>query len=493
MLITHGTSARIEEDEPLGLIARHMHRFAEREGVSLQFDIVTLDWRQFATNPFSQYVCGGEADDVFDRGFDPYEAARFGQHYARGVLRYFDELGVDVGGLVSLHTIGHSSGSYVADAFFDVLASSTASPFGGERPSIRHLTMLDAYLPPQRANGPSVGSNGDPLGILGTSATEVEQYMFRDIAGGTNNEANRRASPACIDFDITHYVDTFFSGCQGHGLPIQFYADSFAVTLPEQPLSITALNDGITALQVFARFGGALSPLAAAAGTGTVSLGVFAGLEDGDGDIDVVTKRWFQPYRVFQEWPASLDNNGTNVETLAPSGLRLTTGSPAIATLTGALPGPVNTLEMLASLTTGGGAVVQVTINNVELPPVELTTGPESSNLPISISLPTAVSGPTTLQIRVDPIGSAQAVVELRDILLASATFAPFAPPISLPGDANGDCAVTFLDITTVLTSFGTIYGVPPATGPGDADADGGVNFRDITTVLVNFGSQCEP
>lgn len=52
-------------------------------------------------------------------------------------------------------------------------------------------------------------------------------------------------------------------------------------------------------------------------------------------------------------------------------------------------------------------------------------------------------------------------------------------------GDANGDGAVGFLDITTVLSNFA---GVPPS---GDADNNGVVNFLDITTVLANFGNTC--
>jgi hypothetical protein len=69
------------------------------------------------------------------------------------------------------------------------------------------------------------------------------------------------------------------------------------------------------------------------------------------------------------------------------------------------------------------------------------------------------------------------------------------APPIAPPtcaGDADGNGSVTFLDITTVLANFGTIYG-PPGTGDGDADRNGAVQFLDITTVLANFGTVCQP
>ncbi len=63
--------------------------------------------------------------------------------------------------------------------------------------------------------------------------------------------------------------------------------------------------------------------------------------------------------------------------------------------------------------------------------------------------------------------------------------------PTPCPGDSDGNCSVTFIDITTVLANFGNDYGPPPATGPGDADLSGAVTFLDITTVLANFGAAC--
>lgn len=58
-----------------------------------------------------------------------------------------------------------------------------------------------------------------------------------------------------------------------------------------------------------------------------------------------------------------------------------------------------------------------------------------------------------------------------------------FVPVI--PGDANGDCAVNFADVTSVLQHFGE------AGIPGDADSDGAVDFGDITSILQNWGAAC--
>ncbi|MDX2114661.1 MAG: glycosyl hydrolase family 28-related protein [Planctomycetota bacterium] len=63
-------------------------------------------------------------------------------------------------------------------------------------------------------------------------------------------------------------------------------------------------------------------------------------------------------------------------------------------------------------------------------------------------------------------------------------------PRLACAGNADGDAAVAFSDVTSVLANFGAAY--PPATlGPGDANADLVVNFSDVTAVLANFGSAC--
>lgn len=64
-----------------------------------------------------------------------------------------------------------------------------------------------------------------------------------------------------------------------------------------------------------------------------------------------------------------------------------------------------------------------------------------------------------------------------------SASFLVSLPPCL--GDANGDRAVNFTDISSVLANWG-------GTGPaGDASRDGAVNFLDISTVLSNWGTVC--
>lgn len=66
---------------------------------------------------------------------------------------------------------------------------------------------------------------------------------------------------------------------------------------------------------------------------------------------------------------------------------------------------------------------------------------------------------------------------------------APLPPFCS--GNANGDAAVNFNDISSVLANFGALY-TPGSRGLGDANNDGGVNFADISAVLASFGATCQ-
>ncbi len=62
-------------------------------------------------------------------------------------------------------------------------------------------------------------------------------------------------------------------------------------------------------------------------------------------------------------------------------------------------------------------------------------------------------------------------------------------PVVVCPGDANGDGAVTPLDISLVLSAFGSTGVSGP--GEGDVTGDGAVTPLDISVVLSNFGVSC--
>lgn len=62
------------------------------------------------------------------------------------------------------------------------------------------------------------------------------------------------------------------------------------------------------------------------------------------------------------------------------------------------------------------------------------------------------------------------------------------ARPKPCQGDADGDGAVNFSDVTTVLANFGDC---DPRGTAGDASDDAVVSFVDITVILSRFGSSC--
>jgi hypothetical protein len=81
------------------------------------------------------------------------------------------------------------------------------------------------------------------------------------------------------------------------------------------------------------------------------------------------------------------------------------------------------------------------------------------------------------------PAAAADVAQELPFILVGL-----FAPPPCL-GNANGDRAVNFADVTTILTNWGMSY--LPGTGAGDADGSGVVDFADVTATLQSWNTAC--
>jgi hypothetical protein len=104
------------------------------------------------------------------------------------------------------------------------------------------------------------------------------------------------------------------------------------------------------------------------------------------------------------------------------------------------------------------------------------------------------VNGATGPTLNISPVDAGTAgTFKVRITAPCGQTFSQGATLVVTPavchGDANRDGGVNFVDITSVLATFGNTY--PGGTGQGDANGDGVVGFLDITTVLANFGNQC--
>ncbi len=61
--------------------------------------------------------------------------------------------------------------------------------------------------------------------------------------------------------------------------------------------------------------------------------------------------------------------------------------------------------------------------------------------------------------------------------------------PIACPADLNGDQIIDLLDLSILLTNFGTLGGASPKDG--DLDGDGDVDLLDLSELLIVFGGSC--
>lgn len=80
--------------------------------------------------------------------------------------------------------------------------------------------------------------------------------------------------------------------------------------------------------------------------------------------------------------------------------------------------------------------------------------------------------------------------VQPTDAPIATVTIAGAACPDCV-GDADGNRALDFVDITAILTNWGATGPAGPPGNIGDANYDGVVDFEDINSVLAHWGAVC--
>ena len=61
----------------------------------------------------------------------------------------------------------------------------------------------------------------------------------------------------------------------------------------------------------------------------------------------------------------------------------------------------------------------------------------------------------------------------------------------SLPGDANGDCQINFLDLAILGASYGTAIGDPGFDPRADFNADGSIDHLDLAILGAGYGKTC--
>ncbi len=186
--------------------------------------------------------------------------------------------------------------------------------------------------------------------------------------------------------------------------------------------------------------------------------------------------------------------------------LDITSGTSNVSNISAATSGPVFDLGVLAGSTTAssieravGGQLPNISNLN---PGVDTSTSLLLFTADITID-PAATAGSVTIDADVPgalaggivlfPDANAGASIRVPSDAGTSLTTSPLVISIDLaipcPGDANGDDAVTPLDISAVLSAFGD-SGLAPFTG-GDVTGDGNVTPLDISEVLSNFGTNC--
>lgn len=463
VLISHGTASDAGPGTRFHEIAQGMAEIALRNADQADFDIVTLRWSEFATDRLERSVGWCIARNAFAnvlatskdsrrRSFNPYESARFAIQYAASVHRYFasesdpatqwpsggPKMRIEVGSMQSIHAIGHSSGTYAANALIEILTDARNSPFGGDRPAIRHLTALDAYLPPQTGGTifaiPScrswgLGWTGPALGQMGAGTTQADHYFITDEAAGTNNESGDRMRSAVINFDISGYVKGRFD-LFGHGLPIDFYYDSIRHQLGRPPIleSVAGVNRSL----VFENYGVVFAPLMRADRRSrgreveAARQGISASeYDDGDIDVVVIERTIAKRQRLLER--GAVNTYGTDVSRRENGSLFMRSGAPAVATISGALELPANAIELRFGTpnSVDGRVTVEVGGRLVAGSDLEALSEQVGDRVLGPILIEPRSGGAVDVTVRIERSGSDTVEVELLDVSFLALEDAP--------------------------------------------------------------------
>jgi len=499
VFITHGHTDTIEGDNGFDDIARAMAGVAAERGVN-DFDIITLNWGQFATGANDARSGFFTGDGTL--GF--YESARFGQQYGRILIDYLSETGIlsSPGQLESVQFVAHSNGNYLADSVFDVFADSNLSPYGGVRPTLTIHTGLDVHLPPQTGAAVDIDLRvlnllaGAALGPLADHAHRFEQYFTEGLLG-TDNDPTFGGS-ASVNYEVTGYIGRFVGindlgsvfDRATHSEPINFYLDTVTARLASPPTpSLPPFNILPSSEVQFIRenVGFSFSPLAVAAGFTTEELSLGAD-ELNDGDIDLVRATVLSQGSVLVGDVTVVEISG--VWTQEP-GTGIITGltlSPAVATLIAPVAPPVNFLGLDVAFESDLGGFMSVFVEDELVLDLPVSPGSEFSDLIEIDGITFAEESEENLSItvRLDPPdggfikvrieGMSAGLLEL-DVISSSDCTADLAEPFG---------ALNFFDVAAYITFYN-------ADDPRAdlAEPIGTFNFFDISAFITAYNAGC--
>lgn len=257
---------------------------------------------------------------------------------------------------------------------------------------------------------------------------------------------------------------------------------------PPSPFTLNSPADGAAAIPMPVS-------LAWSASTGATSYRVIA---DDDADLSspfLDIQNQITPFILLDQ--SSTPPLTTIYWSVTASGLGGTTAStPAISSFTTAavLPGP------FAMTSPNDGAIISTTTPTLRW---QSSAGASSYRVRLSTSLNLAspiidVSDITAGELLIAPGLLANSTryywsvsaTNLGGTVTASPSVITFAIVLSpCMGDANGDRAINFADITSILAHW--LMNYQTAYGPGDSNGDRRVDFVDITTTLGSFLTSC--
>jgi len=193
VLVTHGTNSRIEieefSSESLMRTAYQMARFGHEKHLE-DWRVAVLDWREYSTGSMQLNDPNGAPV------FQPWVSAFIGADIGRACADLLLDCGLDYTELSEIHILGHSSGTWLIDAFTKRIRE-RALEFGTHGPPQIQVTAFDAFTWPADAQGP-----------LSDAADRTEQYLDGRLPGTrSSHPTGVNVDVVWLDPDITFTID----------------------------------------------------------------------------------------------------------------------------------------------------------------------------------------------------------------------------------------------------------------------------------------------
>jgi T5SS/PEP-CTERM-associated repeat protein len=444
------------------------------------WDGVVFDWSQMADTFLPE--------DAASRAIDVGESLGF----------WLDEVGL---GYANAHIIGHSAGSWLADALVTRLEESG-------RVGTSHLTLVDGFTPPEVVKYGMAGSEASNQQI-GASADWADHFVdFRNAYLNQILHSTNENLPYIFTIDVTMLDPMLSFGDHGS---IEANRSWVNENTPVAP-SLAEVSRWHRWPGEF--YASALDPNSAAAsalrgiGVSTGFLGTQGGTPIGQNVRAVLDPfGWTGFYErgdlidvIFSSSNSIVSEPGT-VEFDGDGGFTLTADSAAYITSFVEVDSPVNVLEFDFHFVSGAQSLLSIYVDDSLVFSFDQSFSPPDWSSSGGLWLETLQPGIHSLLFRLDP-GEMDdlASVSIADITLSNLSLVQLP---ELPGDFNTDGAVDAADYVVWRKNGGTQadfdlwranFGrtADSETMPGDFNEDGTVDAADYVVWRRNNGTQAE-